>query len=106
MIDEVSRFPVAFYADRGETKKRVDGSTSTAKRVALIIGPEGGFNLCENAEIVKAATPITLGKRTLRSETAAIVASTIVLYFMGEIGKTQSAIAPEKLKMPSSKLRK
>jgi len=51
------------------------------RTVSLLIGPEGGFE----AEEVRAATAsgaeiVTLGRRVLRSETAAIVAAAIVLH--------------------------
>jgi 16S rRNA (uracil1498-N3)-methyltransferase len=51
------------------------------RTVALLIGPEGGFSERE-VELAKesGAIPITLGPRILRTETAAIVASALVLY--------------------------
>lgn len=51
------------------------------RTVALLIGPEGGFSERE-VELAKenSVTPITLGPRILRTETAAIVASALVLY--------------------------
>ena len=51
------------------------------RTVALLIGPEGGFSERE-VELAKekGVTPITLGPRILRTETAAIVASALVLY--------------------------
>lgn len=54
------------------------------RTVALLIGPEGGFSERE-VELAKenSVTPITLGPRILRTETAAIVASALVLYEMG-----------------------
>ncbi len=52
----------------------------TAPRVAICIGPEGGFS---DAEVTLAAsagwTPVSLGPRRLRAETAAVVAATLVL---------------------------
>ena len=49
--------------------------------IALFIGPEGGFakaeiSLAEENGIM----PVTLGKRILRSETAAVVAASIIIY--------------------------
>lgn len=53
----------------------------------LIIGPEGGF---EEYEIEKlrqiGANIVTLGPRILRTETAGIVAATIILYAGGDLG--------------------
>ena len=53
----------------------------------LIIGPEGGF---EDWEIEKleeiGGKVVTLGGRILRTETAGFVASTIILYELGNLG--------------------
>jgi len=55
--------------------------------VSIFIGPEGGF---EEAEIEAAqqvdATIVTLGDRVLRSETAGLVAATLVMQAAGELG--------------------
>lgn len=57
------------------------------ENAAFIIGPEGGFS--EN-EIKKAIqygiTPITLGPRILRTETAGIALLSIIMYQYGDIG--------------------
>ena len=57
-----------------------------AREVILLIGPEGGFS----AEEVRLAQTggfkaVTLGERILRMETAAVVASALVLYERGEM---------------------
>jgi 16S rRNA (uracil1498-N3)-methyltransferase len=58
------------------------------KNIALLIGPEGGFTddeiklACENG-----AVAISLGPRVLRTETAAMVASALVLYELGQMEK-------------------
>ncbi len=58
-----------------------------SKKINLIIGPEGGF---EDYEIEKlrdlGAQIVTLGPRTLRTETAALVSSAIILYELGNVG--------------------
>jgi len=54
--------------------------------VALFIGPEGGFTDDEIADACsQGATAFSLGKRILRTETAAIVASAVILYELGEL---------------------
>jgi 16S rRNA (uracil1498-N3)-methyltransferase len=54
--------------------------------VALFIGPEGGFTDEEIADACsKGATAFSLGKRILRTETAAVVASAVILYELGEL---------------------
>lgn len=49
--------------------------------IALIVGPEGGFDRDEIALLCeKGAKPVTLGSRILRTETAAILAIGLVRY--------------------------
>jgi len=52
----------------------------------IVIGPEGGFDLKE-IEMFKeiGAHIVTLGKRILRTETAGVVTSSVVLYACGEM---------------------
>lgn len=57
----------------------------TGKSIGVFIGPEGGFSEDE----IELATengiiPVTLGKRILRTETAGLVASVILLYELEE----------------------
>ena len=57
----------------------------TAKSVALLIGPEGGLDEDEIAEaIVNGFSPLTLGPRVLRTETAPVAAITLVQYLWGD----------------------
>jgi 16S rRNA (uracil1498-N3)-methyltransferase len=55
--------------------------------IALMVGPEGGFT---DEEVTmaheKGAIPVGLGPRILRTETAAVVASALILYELGEMG--------------------
>jgi len=62
---------------------------SNPARIAILIGPEGGFTL-EEVEMARAAglLPVSLGKRILRMETAALVAASLVLYLMGDMDST------------------
>lgn len=57
--------------------------------LSLYIGPEGGFT---DAEIHLAGqsgvSPVSLGPRTLRAETAAVAALALVLYQLGDMGET------------------
>ena len=54
---------------------------------ALIVGSEGGFSEKE-AELAKAAgfSFITLGKRILRAETAAVALTSVAMFALGELG--------------------
>lgn len=68
-----------------------DGSISeidfrNAESVAVIIGAEGGFTVSEAEAIIAAnAKCVTLGKRILRAETAAVSAMTLALEYSGEL---------------------
>ena len=60
--------------------------THPAGEVCLLIGPEGGFSKEEVAQAQSAGfLSVTLGKRILRMETAAVVASALVLYERGDM---------------------
>ena len=57
-------------------------------RVALVVGPEGGLTKGEVAALLAAnprAATLSLGASILRSETAAVVASALTLYELGEL---------------------
>jgi 16S rRNA (uracil1498-N3)-methyltransferase len=59
----------------------IKGEDSKKKNIALFIGPEGGFAEDEIADAgSRGVKSFSLGKRILRTETAAIVTSAIILY--------------------------
>lgn len=70
----------------GDTSARplphvLNGPTNAARILALV-GPEGGFSAAEVAGAVEAGcTPVSLGPRRLRAETAGIVATHAVMLF-------------------------
>lgn len=58
----------------------------STREVCLLIGPEGGFSKEEVARAQSAGfLSVTLGRRILRMETAAVVASALVLYERGDM---------------------
>ena len=60
---------------------------ATRPRVALLVGPEGGFSEREAQVAGGAGLRIaSLGPRILRAETAALVAATVVLCETGDLG--------------------
>jgi 16S rRNA (uracil1498-N3)-methyltransferase len=57
------------------------------QRVAIFVGPEGGYTDEEIHQAIEAGMiPVSLGRRILRMETAAIVATSLVLYELGDLG--------------------
>lgn len=60
---------------------------SDSIKVGIFVGPEGGFTEEENNKIKNTgAYSVSLGPRIFRTETASIVATSIVLYELGDIG--------------------
>ena len=54
--------------------------------VALLIGPEGGLSENDIAAAQTATfTPLTLGPRVLRTETAPIVALSLLQHYFGDL---------------------
>ncbi len=60
---------------------------STSQPLAILIGPEGGLSRAEVAQLQqRGAVPVTLGRRVLRTETAALAALAVLLHLQGELG--------------------
>ena len=76
---------VLFFADElgGESAAE---AFSNAPRVALLTGPEGGFDEAERAAVraLPQARAISLGPRILRGETAAIAATALWMAIAGD----------------------
>ncbi len=74
------------YEEEKETSLKKALLGSAAKSVSIMIGPEGGFDKDEiSYAIQNGVTPVTLGKRILRTETAGLVVSSAVLYELNEM---------------------
>ena len=67
--------------------KEVLERSKEKRKFCCIIGPEGGFNQLEVDEAKRAGfTPVTLGRRILRAETASLCFLSILQYERGDIG--------------------
>jgi RsmE family RNA methyltransferase len=87
-LDEAAKSDLwlLFYEAAEEPLKEVVTPFRDASHVAIMIGPEGGFDPSEVAEAKRmGAQVVSLGKRILRTETAAIVAVALVLYELGQL---------------------
>ncbi|MBK8904919.1 MAG: 16S rRNA (uracil(1498)-N(3))-methyltransferase [Anaerolineaceae bacterium] len=72
---------IAWEEADGLTIRGVLGDGERPSHVSLFIGPEGGFAAEEVAAAQEAGLKaVTLGKRILRAETAALVASALVMH--------------------------
>lgn len=76
---EYSLCLIPWEEERDRSLKMVLGE-KTGEKIAVMIGPEGGFSQFEVELAVRAGfEAVTLGKRILRMETAAVVAAALVL---------------------------
>lgn len=77
---------IFFYEEGGEPLKSILREIPAASVIGIFIGPEGGFSEQE-AMLAKAegAKTATLGKRILRTETAAPAAVSMILYERDEM---------------------
>ena len=67
-----------------EDTRRLFSQIKPGETIAVFIGPEGGFEEEEVEQAVRAgAVPITLGRRILRTETAAIAVLAWLSYVLG-----------------------
>ncbi|MFS0751395.1 16S rRNA (uracil(1498)-N(3))-methyltransferase [Oceanobacillus sp. 1P07AA] len=94
LLDEASAYTVKLFAYEEEAKTEKMSSNlvnslqniSTNDNIILCIGPEGGFSI-EEADRLKdnGFIPIRLGKRILRTETAALYALSSISYQLEEL---------------------
>ncbi len=75
---------IAAVSEKQSTLKDVSKNLQMAEDLFIIIGPEGGFT-DEEISLVQSngVNVITLGKRVLRAETAAIYLTSILFYELG-----------------------
>lgn len=72
---------IAYENEDRNALKAVLRAHSEAERIAVIIGPEGGFEPAEvEACVGMGAIPVSLGKRILRTETAGMAALAQIMY--------------------------
>ena len=72
---------VAYEKEENVSIKKVLTHNREAERIAIIVGPEGGFDESEiDSLISKGVNCVTLGKRILRTETAPIAMLSMIMY--------------------------
>ena len=84
LLDDIARYDTILLCDEAEptrTLRLALAAHSNPKSILALIGPEGGWADEERAQCVaRNVTPVTLGTRTLRTETAALVILSQLLY--------------------------
>lgn len=85
MTDGCAR--IVFSESEKQCSFRKTMETLRGERLAVFVGPEGGFDPSETEKLKRAeATCVTLGKRILRAETAAVAGCAAIMYENGELG--------------------
>lgn len=91
-IEKIKNFDLAiipYEKEKGNGLKRVLLENLNAKDIGVFIGPEGGFDESEIDKcIANSVIPVTLGPRILRTETAGIAVSSMILYELGDMGRS------------------
>ena len=87
MINEIKSYDYVIFANETETKNKLNKIITELhinKRIAIIVGSEGGFDKDEIESIINAgAHSISLGNRILRAETASICLASFVSFVIG-----------------------
>ena len=88
-INELSKmeYDIKFICSLTDNSKSLKEclSNNKYKRILFTIGPEGGFTKEEETKLIDSGfIPVTLGKRVMRVETAAIYVSGIINYICEE----------------------
>lgn len=87
IINNFDAVLIPYELEKNNTLKNILKKNTKSKKFGIIIGPEGGF---EEEEINNAQSwgleSISLGPRILRTETAGILTTSIIMYELGDIG--------------------
>ena len=88
LVDRIDSFDAAILAWELATEplRAALERLTAARRVLVIVGPEGGFSHDEaTAAIAAGAHAVSLGARILRTETAPLVLLSVLLYESGDL---------------------
>lgn len=96
-LDDILRHGAAFderiffwEGARQPLPTSLPGASGGARKVLVVVGPEGGFAQEEAAAAESHGFRLAaLGPRILRAETAALAACTLVQHLYGDLGKTK-----------------
>jgi 16S rRNA (uracil1498-N3)-methyltransferase len=98
LTDAKTRNGLCLFAWEKETSGSLKESLSRLNRshpvsIAALIGPEGGFTDAETHQAVDQGwIPVSLGRRILRMETAALAIATLIMYELGELKPPTGAV--------------
>ena len=91
LLNEIKNYDVCYLAYENENKETLYQNLikqKNAKNVAVIIGPEGGFDMEEVRQIISCgAISVSLGNRILRTETAPIYSASVIIGVLEKLQK-------------------
>ncbi|HEX9916561.1 MAG TPA: RsmE family RNA methyltransferase, partial [candidate division Zixibacteria bacterium] len=89
LLKNIKRYDLALMASLESRSRKLEDLSelkNRPKNVLLLVGPEAGFSSDELGEALgRGVFPVTLGARRLRSETAGVLFSSLVLYELKEL---------------------
>lgn len=84
MLEEFKEFDyviMAYEKEKNSLKNAIKNISNLNSKIAVVIGPEGGIDEPEAEKMIEAgAISVSLGKRILRTETAPVAISAIIMY--------------------------
>lgn len=88
LVSDYDLFLVPYEMEKSTgLKSLLSEQSSDVKKVAILIGPEGGIDEAELEKLIAlGAKPITLGPRILRTETAGLTTVAMLQYALGDLG--------------------
>ncbi len=101
-----TRLILAAPSGAGVRVEAIDRGCLTSGGGIVAVGPEGGWT-AEEVEMAREAgyRVVSLGPRVLRTETAGIVATALVLYLAGEMGPSGGAVPAARATGPRNPLK-
>ena len=89
-LDEATDYKNKLFACEFALESQAD-LTALEGSTAIVVGSEGGFSREEEKlASEKGFSSVTLGKRILRAETAAVALTSVVMFSLGELGEIPS----------------
>lgn len=87
MVEELKKYDMVIFCNEHETSRPLRSLFENfSGSVAIVVGSEGGFSPKEITKLMDSGVQsVTLGKRILRAETAAIVTAGCVMMLLGEM---------------------
>ena len=87
MLKKLAEFDAVVFANERVGTKSISELNKSHKKVAVLIGCEGGFSEEEKQQLLslKNVISLTLGKRILKAETASIVTVALTMQQLGEM---------------------